>query len=331
MDDETVALAISYADIEAAAARIEGVAVRTPLMTSPILDDLTGARVFIKPECLQRTGSFKFRGAYNRLAAMSPEERARGIVAASSGNHAQGAAEAARLFGAPATIVMPSDAPSIKRDRTRRSGAEVVGYERGREDRVAIATRLTAAANAKFVPPYDDPFVMAGQGTAGLEAIEDLEAAGVVADAVLVPAGGGGLMAGISVAFCKRMPDAACYTVEPEGFDDTSRSLLAGERVANPKETGSIADALMAQKPGELTFPVNRQKVRGGLVASETAMLKAMAFAARELKLVVEPGGAVALAALMAEPRRFTGKVVVCVLSGGNVDDEMLKRALDTA
>ncbi len=320
-------LAIGLDDIMAAARRLHGHAVRTPLITSAVLDEAVGARVFIKPECLQRTGSFKFRGAYNRLAAMSAEERSRGVVAASSGNHAQGVAEAARIFGVSATIVMPQDAPATKRARTERSGARIVAYDREREDRVAISQSIASETGAVFVPPYDDPFVMAGQGTAGLEMVQDLVALGVRADAVLVPVSGGGLLSGISTAFAALSP-AACHPVEPAGFDDTSRSIASGRHEKNAKMAGSLADALLALTPGALTLPVMRRHARPGFVADDAAMKAAVAFAARELKLVCEPGGAIALAALLSGAAKFDGGTVAIVLSGGNIDDAMLAECL---
>ncbi|WMS42948.1 threonine/serine dehydratase [Acuticoccus sp. MNP-M23] len=320
-------LAIGLADIEAAAARLAGHAVRTPLLTSAVLDEAVGARVFIKPECLQRTGSFKFRGAYNRLAAMSDGERARGVVAASSGNHAQGVAEAARLFGVPATIVMPQDAPATKRLRTERSGARIVAYDREREDRVAICEAIAAETGAIFVPPYDDPFVMAGQGTAGLEMAQDLTALGLRADAVLVPVSGGGLLSGVATAFAALAP-AACHPVEPEGFDDTTRSITSGRHEANAKLAGSLADALLARTPGQLTLPILKAHARPGFTAGDADMKAAVAFAARELKLICEPGGAIALAALLSGAARFSGGTVAIVLSGGNIDDAMLADCL---
>ncbi|GAB5376107.1 MAG: threonine/serine dehydratase [Acuticoccus sp.] len=293
-----------------------------------MLDDRVGARVFVKPECLQRTGSFKFRGAYNRIAMMEPAERARGIVAASSGNHAQGVAEAARLFGVPATIVMPHDAPAIKRARTERSGARVIGYDRATEDRMAIADAIVAETGATFVPPFDDPGVMAGQGTTGLEIAADLEAAGLAADLVLVPVGGGGLIAGVATAMAARMPGATCCAVEPAGFDDTCRSLVAGSRLGNAARSGSVADALLAEMPGELTFRVNARLVRPGAAVPDAALLRAMAFAAEELKIITEPGGVIALAAVLEGLVDVAGRTVVVVVSGGNVDPGRLCEAV---
>lgn len=326
--DPAEPLPLAAADVEAAAVRLAGKAVRTPLLSSPALDDAVGARVLLKAECLQRTGSFKFRGAYNRIAMIPQDARARGVVACSSGNHAQGVAEAARLFAIPATIVMPSDAPAIKRARTERSGARVVPYDRERQDREAIAAAIAGETGATFVHPYDDPGVMAGQGTAGLEIAADCASFGVAVDRVIVPAGGGGLIAGISTALAVAMPGATVHPAEPEGFDDTTRSLLAGERVRNAALSGSIADALLAEMPGRNTFAVHRRRVSPGFCVPDASLLAAMAFAANELKLVVEPGGAVALAAVLSGIAPVRGKTVVCVLSGGNADPALLARAL---
>jgi threonine dehydratase len=314
------------ADVDAAAQRLSGVALRTPLVTSPILDALTGARVFLKAETLQRTGSFKFRGAYNKLASIPEEKRRGGVVAFSSGNHAQGVAAAARLLGMQAVIVMPTDAPRPKQERTAALGAEVVLYDRARGDREAIARDIAARRNAVLVPPYDDALVIAGQGTAGREIVEDLAALGLVPDVVLVTASGGGLTAGIALAVKARVPQARLYTAEPDGFDDHARSFKSGRRETNAALTGTICDALMARMPGEITFAINRNLVGEGMSASEQEVARAVAFAFHELKLVVEPGGAVALAALMARKLDVEGKVAVAVLSGGNVDPELFYR-----
>ncbi|MFL6800089.1 MAG: threonine/serine dehydratase [Xanthobacteraceae bacterium] len=314
------------ADVDAAAQRLAGVALRTPLITSPVLDALTGARIFLKAEILQRTGSFKFRGAYNKLSCIPPTERAGGVVAFSSGNHAQGVAAAAQLLGMPALIVMPSDAPRPKRERTAALGAEVVLYDRMREDRAAIARDLAEQRGAALVPPYDDALVIAGQGTVGREIAEDLAAQGLAPDLVAVTASGGGLTAGIALALKARVPQARIYTVEPQGFDDHARSFRSGKRERNSALTGTICDALMAQTPGELTFEINRTLVGEGAAVSDEEVAAAVAFAFRELKLVVEPGGAVALAALLAGKIDVKGKVAVAVLSGGNVDPELFYR-----
>jgi threonine dehydratase len=314
------------ADVEAAAERLKGVALRTPLVSSPVLDALTGGRVFLKCETLQRTGSFKFRGAYNRVSSIPPDRRTGGVVAFSSGNHAQGVAAAAKLLSMPAVIVMPQDAPRPKRERTAALGAEVVLYDRAREDREALARRIADERGATLVPPYDDPLVIAGQGTAGREIIEDLAAEQLVPDVVIVNASGGGLTAGIALAVKARAPDARLYTAEPQGFDDHARSFRSGRREANAALSGSICDALMSPTPGRITFEINRALVAEGLAASDDEVAKAVAFAFRELKLVVEPGGAVGLAALLTGKVNVKGKIAVAVLSGGNVDPELFHR-----
>jgi threonine dehydratase len=314
------------ADVDAAALRLAGIALHTPLVTSPVLDALTGARVFLKAETLQRTGSFKFRGAYNKLSQIPQAARAGGVVAYSSGNHAQGVAAAARLLGMPAVIVMPSDAPRPKRERTAALGAEVVLYDRARDDREAIARALADERHAVLVPPYDDPQVIAGQGTAGREIVEDLAALGLVPDLVVVTASGGGLTAGIALAVKARAPLAHVYTAEPAGFDDHARSFRSGKRESNAALSGTICDALMARTPGRLTFAINQELVGEGFAASDEEVAAAVGFAFRELKLVVEPGGAVALAALMSGKIDIKGKIAVAVLSGGNVDPELFYR-----
>lgn len=306
--------------------RLAGVALHTPLLTSPVLDQLTGARVFLKAETLQRTGSFKFRGAYNKVSCIPADQRARGVVAYSSGNHAQGVAAAARLLDIPAVIVMPRDAPRPKRERTEALGAEVVLYDREREDREAIAGAIASERGAVLVPPYDDPLVIAGQGTAGHELVEDLAVMGLSPDTVVVSASGGGLTAGIALAVKARAPHARVYTAEPQGFDDHARSFRSGRREANDALSGTICDALMSRMPGELTFAINRALVGEGVVASDAEVAAAVAFAFRELKLVVEPGGAVALAALLAGRLAVKDQVVVAVLSGGNVDPDLFYR-----
>jgi threonine dehydratase len=316
------------ADVEAAAARLAGVAVRTPLINSPVLDAAVGARVFLKAETLQRTGSFKFRGAYNRISQIPEDRRAGGVVAYSSGNHAQGVAAAAKLLGMRATIVMPKDAPKAKRERTAALGAEVVLYDRLIEDRAAIAKKIAAERGATLVPPYDDPMIIAGQGTIGREIVEDLAALGWLPDIVVIGASGGGLAAGISLAISARVPGAKFYTAEPEGFDDTARSFRSGHRETNAKMSGTICDALMTQTPGELTFPITRELIGEGVAASDEEVGRAVAFAFRELKLVVEPGGAIGLAALLAGKVPVKDKIVVGVLSGGNVDVELFDKLI---
>ena len=316
------------ADIEAAAKRLAGVAVRTPLINAPVLDERLGARVFLKVETLQRTGSFKFRGAYNKISQIPPDRRAAGVVAYSSGNHAQGVAAAARLMGMRATIVMPSDAPRAKRERTAALGAEIVLYDRDTEDRAAIAMKIVAERGATLVPPYDDPLIIAGQGTIGREIVEDLGQLLLQPEIVVVGASGGGLAAGISLGVKARVPATKFYTVEPEGFDDTLRSFKSGQREHNERLSGTICDALMSNTPGELTFPINRELIGAGTVASDAEVAAAVRYAFYELKLVVEPGGAIGLAALLAGKVDVKGKVAVGILSGGNVDADLFAKLI---
>jgi threonine dehydratase len=312
------------ADIVAARERIAKEAVRTPLLYSPVLSERFSARVFLKPECLQRTGSFKFRGAFNNLSALDPAERARGVVAVSSGNHAQGVAEAARIYGVPATIVMPSDAPAPKRMRTERSGARVVPYDRATENRDVVVARVVEEVKGNFVHPFNDPYVIAGQGTVGLEIADDCATRGIVPEVVVIPCSGGGLTAGITLAVTDKYPSVKVYTAEPAEFDDYARSLKSGKRERNAKTYGSISDALLVPDPGPLGWEINRKRLAGGLVASDPETLVAVGLAYDELRLVVEPGGAIGLAALLAGRLDVAGKTVVIVLSGGNIGDEML-------
>ncbi|HWK64711.1 MAG TPA: threonine/serine dehydratase [Rhizobiaceae bacterium] len=316
------------ADVTDAARAISGVAFRTRLLASPALDALTGASVFLKPEMLQRGGSFKFRGAYNRLSRIPEDAKSAGVVAMSSGNHALGVATAARLLGTRATILMPTDSPGVKRERTAAEGAEIILFDRDKDDRVAMAHSIAAELGAVVVPPYDDPFIIAGQGTVGREIVRDLEKVKLTPDAVLVCCGGGGLLAGIALAVHEHAPLAKLYSVEPEEFDDHARSFVAGERLANKKTSGSLCDGLLSQMPGELTFSINREHVAGGLVVSEEEVKQAVAFAFRELKLVVEPSGAVALAALLSKRIDVRGQKVVAVLTGGNVDGALFSHLL---
>ena len=322
---------LTIADIERAAIRIENFAVRTPLIENAALNERVGARVFIKPESLQRTGSFKFRGAFNRLSQLNPSERSAGVVAWSSGNHAQGVAAAAALLGVHATIVMPHDAPATKLANTRAYGATIVGYDRQTESREDIARKLVAQSGAVLVPSFEDWSVMAGQGTCGLELSAQVAERNAQLDALLVCCGGGGLIAGIATAFAARSSATAIYSVEPEGFDDYSRSLAAGRRVANTKDAHSFCDALLAPAPGEMTFSVNRRHLKGGLVVSDNDVALAMRYAFHTLKLVVEPGGAVALAALLANKLDFNGGDVGVVITGGNVDADVFAHAIADA
>ncbi|HET6518693.1 MAG TPA: threonine/serine dehydratase [Geminicoccaceae bacterium] len=311
-------------DVRDAAVRLRDVAVRTPLLESEALNALAGGRLLLKAEPLQRTGSFKIRGAYNTIGRLG----GRPVVAYSSGNHAQGVAAAARLLGVPATIVMPADAPRIKLDNTRAYGAEVVTYERDREVREEIGERIAAETGAALVRPYDDPNIVAGQGTVGLETAEQAEAMGARPDAALVPCGGGGLVSGCATALAALVPGIEVHAVEPEGFDDTARSLAAGERQRVVPGARSICDALLIPTPGALTFAINRRLLAGGLAVSDDEVLRAMALAFRHLKLVVEPGGVVALAAALAGRFDCRGRTVAVVLSGGNVDPALFRRAL---
>lgn len=315
---------VSLDDVREAAARLRGVAVRTPLLRDTPLDAVTGGRLLIKAEPLQRTGSFKFRGAYNTISRIDAES----VVAWSSGNHAQGVALAAALLGKRATIVMPADAPRMKQERTRTLGAEIVLYDRGGRSREAIGAAIAERTGAAIVRPYDDPRVIAGQGTVGLEIVEQAAEAGLEPDLAVVCCGGGGLTAGCATALTALVPGIAVFTAEPEGHDDTARSLARGERVANPPGVRSICDALLAEAPGELTFAINRRLLAGGLVVSDAEVRRAMAAAFTELKLVAEPGGAVALAAVLAGRIDCRGRTVAIVLSGGNVDPELYAEAI---
>jgi threonine dehydratase len=321
-------LPVSSQDIDAAARVIAPYAVRTPLLSPPVLSERVGTKVFLKPELLQRTGSFKFRGAFNKLSSIPRESRGGGVVAFSSGNHAQGVAHAAQLLNMRATIVMPSDAPLSKRERTKAFGAEVVLYDRDREDREAIAAEIAGKRGATLVRPYDDAFVIAGQGTVGKEIAEDMAALGVAPDIVVAPASGGGLVAGVATAIKARYPQAMVMSAEPEGFDDHARSLRAGKREPHRAEGRTICDALMASIPGEITFAINSRLLAQGITATDAEVGAAVGFAFRELKLVVEPGGAVGLAALLAGRIDVKGKNVVIVLSGGNVDADLFARLI---
>jgi threonine dehydratase len=311
-----------YADILDAARTIEGQAVYTPLLESTDLNARLGGRIFIKAEPLQRTGSFKFRGAFNRVSRLDGAARKAGVVAFSSGNHAQGVAAAASILDLPATIVMPSDAPAIKRRNTEALGATVVSYERGIEPREKIAEAIARERGATLIPPYDDPLVIAGQGTTGLEIADQLDALGLQSDALLAPCGGGGLIAGCALALRERFEGVEVLAVEPAGFDDTGRSLKAGKRVANQSGRNSICDALLAPIPGEITFALNHRLLAGGLAVDDDMARRAMVYAFEQFKLVIEPGGAVALAALLSGLYDCNGKIVAIVASGGNVDRE---------
>lgn len=330
MNDALAAVAKtpSYADITVAAQRLRGVAVRTPLLEAPSLNAELGGRILVKAEVLQRTGSFKFRGAYNRISQLSPDEKRRGVIAFSSGNHAQGVSAAAQMMGTPATVVMPNSTPDIKVTRCRGYGAEVVLHEGDRASMEARTLALAEESGQTLVRPFDDKMVIAGQGTVGAEIADQVALLGPPPEAVLVPCGGGGLSAGIALALEARLPTSRLYTVEPEGFDDTARSLRAGERVANAPGPKSICDALLVPQPGELTFAINRHRVAGGLVVSDANVGRAMAALFGHFKIVVEPGGAVALAAVLSGTFDCRGKTVVVVATGGNVDPRVFAEAL---
>lgn len=322
----------TFADIEDAAVRVKDVTVRTPLLRFDALDEAVGAPVWVKPETLQRTGSFKMRGAWNRISRIAEGDRSKGVVAFSSGNHAQGVAESARLLGMKATIVMPSDAPAAKIASTRRRGAEVRLYDRVKESREAIAAAIAGASGATTVRPFDDSWIMAGQGTAGLEAARDAAAMGVTFGSLICNASGGGLLAGMAVAFEGVSPDTEVYVAEPEGHDDLIRSLAARQIVSNAPGIRSIADALMSPEPGALTFEIHKRRVRGGFTASNDQLLDAMSFAFHNMKLVVEAGGANGLAVLLNNRAHFAARgPVLVVLSGGNVDADMFARAIARA
>lgn len=319
----------SISMIEAAGQRLAGHVRHTPLISSPFLDDLAGRRVLVKAECLQHTGSFKFRGAWSAISALPPEIMARGVIAFSSGNHAQGVALAARQHGIAAVIVMPADAPRIKIENTRMLGAEVILYNRATEDRDAIGARLAAERGLTLVKPYDEPLVIAGQGTTGIEIVEQAAAEGITEADVLVCCGGGGLTSGIALALEARAPGMRARPVEPAGFDDTARSLAAGRIVRNASATGSLCDAIITPQPGDITFPILRRLCGPGLVVTDDEALRAMALAFSRLRIVLEPGGAVALAAALFHRDAVAGPAVIAVASGGNVDPDIFRLALD--
>lgn len=317
-----------FDDILKAAGRIKDQAVVTPLLEYPALNAKTGGRILLKAETLQRTGSFKFRGAFNRLAQIPEETRSLGVVAYSSGNHAQGVAAAAQILRIPATIVMPADAPAIKIANTRGYGAEVIFYDRYSESREGICERLTADRGAVLVRPFDDPQIIAGQGTCGLEISSQAAERQAAIDQLLICCGGGGLTAGCCLAMAERSPATEVFCVEPEDFNDTGRSLAADKRLANKPEARSICDALLAPTPGMLTFEINRRHLAGGLTVSDDQVAQAVRYAFEVLKLVVEPGGAVALAAILAGCIDTKGKVIAATLSGGNVDRALFTQIL---
>ena len=314
------------ARIEAAAARLEGQARVTPLLNAPLLDALVGRRIFVKAECLQWTGSFKFRGGWAAVSALTPEVRARGVIAYSSGNHARGVALAAARHGVPAVIVMPADAPKVKIENTKAYGAEVVLYDRSTEDRDSIGSALAAARGLTLIRPYDEPEVIAGQASVGLEIAAQAAGAGVTQADVITCCGGGGLTAGIALALEARAPGLRVRPAEPAGFDDTARSLISGQRERNAAPAGSLCDAIVTPSPGEITFPILQRLCGPGLVVTDDEALRAMAMAFTHLRIVVEPGGAVALAAALF--RDDLPDTVICTASGGNVDPALFADAL---
>ena len=322
-------MTVSIQEIRNAAARLDGVAIRTPLLRSAILDETLGAKIFIKPECLQHIGAFKFRGAYNRLVQLNQAERALGVVAFSSGNHAQGVAYAAKLLGMAATIVMPSDAPRIKQEGTKRLGATIRFYDRATESREEISAEIARSTGATLVPAFDDVDVIAGQGTCGLEIMQQLAELKIVPHKVLSPCGGGGLLAGISTAVKALSSSTAVYGVEPQYYDDHLKSKQAGKRINIHPQQATACDALMATMPGEITWAINQKTVDDYLVVSEAEISHAISFAFHYLKLVVEPGGCVALAALLSNKLSVSDNNVAIILSGGNIDGQSLTQCLD--
>ena len=316
--------------IRAAAERLKGHARHTPLLNSSFIDDIAGRRVWIKPECLQHTGSFKFRGAWSALSAMAPEVRAKGVIAFSSGNHAQGIALAAKMHVVPAVIVMPADSPELKLANTRDYGAEVITYERGSEDRDVIGARLSEERGLTLIKPFDEPLVIAGQGTCGLEIAQQAAEQGITQADVIVCCGGGGLTSGIALALEADAPGLRVRPVEPEGFDDVARSLRSGGIERNNAMSGNICDAIITPQPGDMTFPIMQRLCGPGLVISEDEALQAMGHAFNRLKLVAEPGGAAALAAALYRADQIEGDDVIVTISGGNVDAPMFARALGT-
>lgn len=331
MTDLDPAVVPTVADVRDAQKVLAGLAVETPLLESELLNEELGFRLIVKPEVLQRSGSFKFRGAYNRISRIPEAERPKGVVAFSSGNHGQGVAYAARMFKMPATIVMPADAPQMKVANVKAYGGKVVLYDRLKEDRTEIGRRIAADTGATLVRPFDDRFVISGQGTIGLEIADQMRARNAKADVVLVPTSGGGLVSGVALALNAESPDTKVYAVEPEGSDDTTRSLQAGKPVANRPGGSALCDALLVPQPGEITFAINRKLLAGGFAVPDARVLAAMAVAFRHFKIVVEPSGAVGLAVALGEREHFRGKTMVAVASGGNVDPALYIRALADA
>jgi threonine dehydratase len=316
-------------DVRRAASCLEGKAYKTPLLESPLLNEKLGCRLLVKPETLQRTGSFKFRGAYNKISNIPVDQRKNGIVAFSSGNHAQGVAAAAKIFGIETQIIMPKDAPAIKVANTRSYGAQVLFYDRFKEDRSIIGEKLVKENGATLVHPYDDSMIVAGQGTVGLEVARQAQAMDANLNAFLAPCGGGGLISGCALALETESPETEIYSAEPVGFEDTALSVAAGERLVGKRDRKSICDALLSPKPGKITYEINARLLKSGLTINDETVIKAMKVAFNYFKLVVEPGGAAALAAVLSEEYKANGKTVAVVLSGGNVDAKVYRKALD--
>lgn len=316
--------------IRAAATRLDGDALRTPLMNSPFLDEIAGRRVFVKAECLQHTGSFKYRGGRSAVSALDPDVRAKGVLAFSSGNHAQGVARAAAEFGVPSVIIMPNDAPQLKIDNTRALGAEVVLYDRPNgESRETLGDAIQAERDLTLIKPYDEHQVIAGQGTCGLEIAEQAHDLGITEAEVLVCCGGGGFTSGIALALEAEAPEMRVRPVEPQGFDDVARSLRSGNIETNNQMSGNICDAILTPSPGHITFPILKRLCGPGIAISEDEALRAMALIFQRLKLVAEPGGAAAVAAALFHADEIEGDTVICTISGGNVDAPMFARALN--
>jgi threonine dehydratase len=315
--------------IKAAAGRLKGHALKTPLLSSPFLDEIAGRPLYVKAECLQRTGSFKFRGAWSAISALPKDDRGHGVIAFSSGNHAQGIALAASLHGIPSVIVMPEDSPKIKIANTKALGAEVVLYDRANEDRDAVAARINKGRGLILIKPFDNEQVIAGQGTVGLEIAEQAKEAGISDADILTCCGGGGLTSGIALALEKTAPGFTVHPCEPKDFDDATRSLKSGKIEVNTRRSGSLCDAIVTPSPGEITFPIMKRLCGNGVVVSEDECLHAMALAFERLKIVVEPGGAAALATALFHGAELDKKAVIAVTTGGNVDTSVFQMALD--
>ena len=316
--------------IHLAASRLKGKARKTPFLSSPFLDEIAGRKVLIKPECLQHTGSFKYRGGYSAISALNKDQKRAGVIAYSSGNHAQGVALAASQHNIPAVIIMPNDAPEIKIANTKALGGRVIGYDRARESREKIGAELSTQHGLTLIKPYDEPQVIAGQGTTGLEIAEQAGELGVNKAQVLVCCGGGGLTSGIALALAEHAPEMTVHSAEPENFDDTARSLESGNRMVNTSSSGGMCDAILTPTPGEITFPIMKSHCPSGFVVSDGQVLKTMGLAFQRLKIIIEPGGAVALAAALFCKDKLNTDTVIAVASGGNVDHEMFQRALKT-